>query len=248
MGEGLNLALGGRRRRRRRRLAVLAALVLLAGGVLVMRERLGPVWAVLSALPGQVDGLLAEHFVPGYTERLRALRGRNAVLHAALAAAAPLEAENEALRSFVEAPARPEQEAWQPVSVIARSPGGGFTLAGEYDPGTPVLDEQGRLAGIICESGDSGSRADPAGQDRGAAAVLAGDCCGVIQRKGDALLITGLPRHSALEAGTVVCTGDGLWVGMLAESPGPDATGLTEEAVLTDTGSSAGSVLFLPAG
>lgn len=248
MGEGLNLALGGRRRRRRRRLAVLAALVLLAGGVLVMRERLGPVWAVLSALPGQVDGFLAEHFVPGYTERLRALRGRNAVLHAALAAAAPLEAENQALRSFVEAPARPEQGAWQPVPVIARSPGGGFTLAGEYDPGTPVLDEQGRLAGIICESGDGGSRADPAGQDRGAAAVLAGDCCGVIQRKGDALLITGLPRHSDLEAGTVVCTGDGLWVGMLAESPGPDATGLTEEAVLTDTGSSAGAVLFLPAG
>lgn len=248
MGEGLNLALGGRRRRRRRRLAVLAALVLLAGGVLVMRERLGPVWAVLSALPGQVDGLLAEHFVPGYTERLRALRGRNAVLHAALAASAPLQAENQALRSFVEAPARPEQGAWKPVSVIALSPDGGFTLAGEYAPGTPVLDEQGRLAGIICESGDGGSRADPAGQDRGAAAVLAGDCCGVIQRKGDALLITGLPRHSDLEAGTVVCTGDGLWVGMLAESPRPDATGLTEEAVLADTGSSAGAVLFLPAG
>lgn len=248
MGEGLNLALGGRRRRRRRRLAVLAALVLLAGGVLVMRERLGPVWAVLSALPGQVDGLLAEHFVPGYTERLRALRGRNAVLHTALAAAAPLEAENEALRNFVEAPARPEQGAWQPVHVIARSPDGGFTLAGEYDPGTPVLDEQGRLAGVICESGDGSSRADLAGQDRGAAAVLAGDRCGVIQREGNALLVTGLPRHSNLEAGTVVCTGDGLWVGMLAESPGPDATGLTEEAVLTDTGSSAGAVLFLPAG
>ena len=143
MGEGLNLALGGRRRRRRRRLAVLAALVLLAGGVLVMRERLGPVWAVLSALPGQVDGLLAEHFVPGYTERLRALRGRNAVLHAALAAAAPLEAENQALRSFVEAPARPEQGAWQPLPVIARSPDGGFTLAGEYAPGTRYWTNRG---------------------------------------------------------------------------------------------------------
>lgn len=249
MGDGLNLALGGsRRRRRRRRLAAVAMLVVLAGGVLAMGERLGPAWAVLSALPGQVDGLLAEHFVPGYTNRLRALRRRNAVLHTALAAAAPLEAENEALRSFLDAPARPEGSAWQPAQVVARYPDGGFTLAGEYTPGTPILDEQGRLAGVVRETGEDSSRADPAGVGRAAAAVLAGDCCGVLQRQGDTLLVTGLPRNSGLEAGTVVCTGDGFWVGILTEAPTPDATGLTEKAPLQDTGSSAGAVLFLPAG
>lgn len=249
MGDGLNLALGGgRRRRRRRRLAALGVLILLAGGVLVMGERLGPVWAVLSALPGQVDGMLAEHFAPGYTDRLRALRSRNAALHTALAATATLEAENEALRSFLDAPARPEGGSWQTAQVTARYPDGSFALAGEYDIGTPVLDEEGRLAGLVCESGTGSSRADPAGQGQGTAAVLAGGCCGVLQRQGDALFITGLPRHSGLEAGTVVCTGDGLWVGMLAEVPVPDATGLTEKALLTDTGSSAGAVLFLPVG
>lgn len=249
MGDGLNLALGsGRRRHRRRRLAVLAVLVVLAGSICVMRERLGPVWAVLWALPGRVDTALAEHFLPEYTDRLRALRSRNAVLHTRLAAAAPLEAENEALRRFLEAPARPEEGAWQPARVTARYPDGSFALAREYPPGTPLLDEQGRLAGVVSETLESSSRADPVGQNRGAAAVLASDCCGVVQREGDTLLAVGLPRHSGLEAGTVVCTGDGLWVGMLAEVPVPDATGLTEKALLTDTGSSAGAVLFLPAG
>lgn len=249
MGDGLDLSRGRRSRRRtRRRLAVLGAVLVLAAGVWGLRGRLGPVWAVLSGLPGWVDARLAEHFVPGYTDRLRALRRRNALLHGELAAAAPLQAENEALRTLLESPTRSEGGGWQPVRVMARDLNGSVTLAGQFAPGTPVLDDQGRLAGVVCEADDTGSRVDPVGTGRGAAAVLAGACCGVVQREGGNLVLTGLPRNCELPAGGVVSTADGLWVGTLAQAPTPDDTGLTEWAPLQDTGDTGGAVLFLPAG
>ena len=78
MGDGLDLSRGRRSRRRtRRRLAVLGAVLVLAAGVWGLRGRLGPVWAVQSGLPGWVDARQAEHFVPDYTDRLRALRRRS---------------------------------------------------------------------------------------------------------------------------------------------------------------------------
>ena len=249
MRDGLDFTRGRRsRRQRRRRLAVLGAVLLLTAAGWCLRDRLGPVWAVLAQVPARADTLLAEHFVPGYTRRLQSLRRRSAILHAAVAAAAPLEAENQALRTLLESPARPETGGWTPVRVIARQPEGTITLAGQYAPGAPVLDEEGRLAGVVSAVDGTGSRVAPAGRDRGAAAVLAGDCCGVLLRKGGALLVSGLPRHSGLEAGTAVTTADGLWVGTLAEAPAADSTGLTEQAPLQDTGSMAGAVFFLPEG
>ena len=249
MRDGLDLSQGRRsRRRRRRRLAVLGAVLLLAAAGWGLRDRLGPVWAMLAQVPARADALLAEHFVPGYTRRLQSLRQRNAILHAALAAAAPLETENAALRALLESSSRPDSGGWEPARVVARSPEGSLTLAGQYASGAPVLDEEGCFVGVVDAVDDTGSRVAPAGRDRGAAAVLVGDCCGVLLRKGGTLLLTGLPRHSGLEAGTVVTTADGLWVGTLAEAPAADDTGLTEQAPLQDTGSLAGAVFFLPAG
>lgn len=249
MRDGLDLSRGRHsRRRRRRRLAVLGAVLLLTAAGWGLRDQLGPVWAVLAQVPARADALLAEHFVPGYTQRLQSLQRRNAILHTAVAAAAPLETENAALRALLDSSARPGTGSWEPTRVVARSPEGTLTLAGQFAPGTPVLDEEGCLAGVVRAADDTGSRVDPAGRDRGAVAVLAGDCCGVLLRKGGALLLTGLPRHSGLEAGTVVTTADGLWVGTLAEAPTADDTGLTEQAPLQETGSTAGAVFFLPAG
>lgn len=248
MRDGLDLSRGRYSARKRRRLAVLGAVLLLTAAGWGLRDRLGPVWAVLAGVPARADALLAEHFVPGYTRRLQSLRRRNAILHAAVAAAAPLEAENAALRALLESPARPGTGSWEPARVIARSPEGSLTLAGQYDPGTAVLDGEGRLAGVVRAGDDTGSRVDPAGRGRGAVAVLAGDCCGVLERKDGTLLLTGLPRHSGLEPGAVVITDDGLWVGTLAQAPAADGTGLTEQAPLQDTGSLAGSVFFLCVG
>ena len=249
MRDGLDLSRGRHSaRKRRRQLAVLGAVLLLTAAGFGLREQLGPVWAVLAQVPARADALLAEHFVPGYTRRLQSLRRRNAALHAAVAAAAPLETENAALRALLGSSLRPGTGSWEPARVLARSPEGSLTLAGQYDPGTPVLDEEGCFIGMVDAADTTGSRVDPAGQGRGAAAVLAGDCCGVLLRKGGTLLLTGLPRHSGLEAGTVVTTADGLWVGTLAETPTADATGLTGQAPLQDTGSTAGAVFFLPAG
>lgn len=249
MRDGLDLSRGRySRRKRRRRMAVLGTLLVLAAACWGLRDRLGPVWAVLAQVPNRADALLAEHFVPGYTRRLQSLRRRNAILHTAVAASAALETENDALRTLLESPARPGTGNWEPARVIARSPDGSMTLAGQYDPGTPVLDQEGRLAGVVSAGEEAGSRVDPAGRERGAVAVLAGDCCGVLLRRDGTLLLAGLPRHSGLEAGAVVTTADGLWVGTLAQSPTADDAGLTERAALQDTGSMAGAVFFLPAG
>lgn len=249
MGDGLDLSRGRySRRRRRRRLAALAVVVLLGAAVWGLRARLGPVWAVLARIPEQADILLAEHFVPGYTRRMEELRSRNRELHTELAATAGLEAENEALRALLESPAAPQSTGWQPVRMVARSLDGSITLAGQLAPGTPVLDEEGRLAGVVSGNNPTGSTVDPVGRGTGEAAALAGDCCGVVQRRGSGLVLTALPRHSDLKPGTVAATADGVWVGTLAEAPSTDATGLTEQAPLQDTGSTAGSVFFVPGG
>ena len=66
MRDGLDFTRGRRsRRQRRRRLAVLGAVLLLTAAGWCLRDRLGPVWAVLAQVPARADTLLAEHFVPG---------------------------------------------------------------------------------------------------------------------------------------------------------------------------------------
>lgn len=226
----------GRGRRKRRRWAWLAAPAL--AGILVLARSQ---WATAAAQAQRavqwLDTAIAEHVAPGYTDRLLALQGRNAALHAMLAQAAPLVEENRALRAWLDSGATPEAGAWRPARLAAREPGGRFALACTPLPqaGAPVLDEAGRLAGVV--SGLEGDLAwvDPAGQGAGQVPVLAGAECGVLCRDGDGLALTGLPRHCGLRAGDVVTTTGGSWVGVLARDPAPDAAGLTESAPLDDT-------------
>ena len=119
--------------------------------------------------------------------------------------------------------------------------------AGGLDAGAPVLDELGRLCGVVRSADADTAQADPPGVGRGAVPVLAGQTAGLLLREGGRLQVTGLPRHSALAAGTTVTTLDGQWVGRLADTPEPDGTGLRETAPLTGTGRS-GGVVFVPAG
>lgn len=235
----------GRGRRRRRRLAWLAV-PLLAAALVLGRGYLGPAAAGAQRLLADLDTAVGEHVAPGYTARLQALRQRNARLHALLAQAAPLAAENEALRAWLDSGTAPDEGAWRPARLAARQADGGFALACTPlpDPGAAVLDEAGRLAGVVRQTQDEIAWADPAGRGAGAVPVLAGSECGVLSRRGDTLTITGLPRHCALQAGDVVTTAGGQWVGMLADDPAPDAAGLTESAPLTDT-AQGGCVYFV---
>lgn len=236
----------GRGRRRRRRLVWLAVPVL-AAALVLGRGHLGPAAAQAQWLLARLDAAVAEHVAPGYTHRLQELRQRNAELHAMLAQAAPLAAENEALRAWLDSDAAPEEGAWRPARLAARQTDGSFALACTPlpEPGAAVLDETGRLAGVVRELADGLAWADPVGQGAGAVPVLAGSDCGVLSRQGDTLAITGLPRHCALKAGDVVTTAGGQWVGVLAQDPAPDAAGLTESAPLTDTAQS--SVVYFVA-
>lgn len=236
MGKGLVLW----RRRPRRRVwgALLAALLAVCCW---QRARLR---AGALALAARADAALAEHLLPGYAARLEALQGEAFDLRLRLAAAADATAENQALRTLLGSGARPAGD-WQPVRVAARGDDGGLTLAAELPPGTPVLDAQGRLAGVVRESGARCAAVDAAGRGAGAAAAAAGTANGVLARRGGRLWIEDLPRHSGLTPGMVVATADGLWVGTVAAEPEPDATGLRERAPLADT-AEAGVFCFVP--
>ncbi|MFR7451325.1 MAG: hypothetical protein ACLUUL_04360 [Gemmiger sp.] len=134
------------------------------------------------------------------------------------------------LRALTGSETRP-QGGWQPARVTARAADGGLVLAaGGLDAGAPVLDELGRLCGVVRSADADTAQADPPGVGRGAVPVLAGQTAGLLLREGGRLQVTGLPRHSSLAAGATVTTLDGQWVGRLAGAPEPDGTGLRETA------------------
>lgn len=238
----------GRPPRRGRRRAVAAAVILLAAGLWWGGRRVPtPLGAAAAALPRRLEGALAERLAPGFEARLQALEAECFALRTAAARADLLQAENDALRALTGSETRP-QGGWQPARVTARAADGGLVLAaGGLDAGAPVLDELGRLCGVVRSADADAAQADPPGVGRGAVPVLAGQTAGLLLREGGRLQVTGLPRHSSLAAGATVTTLDGQWVGRLAGAPEPDGTGLRETAPLTGTGRS-GGVVFVPAG
>lgn len=245
MSRTLNL---GRPPRRGRRRAVAAAVILLAAGLWWGGRRVPtPLGAAAAALPRRLESSLAERLAPGFEARLQALEAECFALRTAAARADLLQTENDALRALTGSETRP-QGGWQPARVTALAADGGLVLAaGGLDAGAPVLDELGRLCGVVRSAEADAAQADPPGVGRGAVPVLAGQTAGLLLREGGRLQVTGLPRHSSLAAGTTVTTLDGQWVGRLAGVPEPDGTGLRETAPLTGTGRT-GGVVFVPAG
>lgn len=245
MRYGLDLTVqryGGQRRRRHRlAVAALALVCALAAGLAVFR--FGPAAvAWLAAVPGRVENTIGDWVLPHYTSQLAGLAAQNATLRASLADTVQLQAENRALRSLLESPAADAARGAAPLPV-ARRTAAGFALAGSAEPGAAILDPQGRFAG----------RADPESADQpGILPVtgpegtpcLAAGVYGVLQRSGGRWVLTGLPRHCALEPGSVVTTADGWWVGTVAQSPTEDETGLCARALLTDTADQGAAIYF----
>lgn len=245
MRQGLDLTVHryGRRHTMRRQAAAAAlalACAALAAGLVL---RFGPAAvAWLAALPARVETAVGDWLMPRYADRLAELQRQNADLHACLADTAGLQAENEALRTLLQSPAAGELSGAQPMPVAARTLDG-FALAGTAAEGAAVLDPQGRFAGRAAPDPDAEPGVLPvAGPD--GTACLAGGQYGVLQAGGGQWMLTGLPRHSGLEAGCVVTTADGYWVGTLAAAPAEDETGLCASAPLADTADPAAAVYF----
>lgn len=236
MRQGLNLTVHryGRRHRMRRQAAAAALALALACAALAagLVLRFGPAAvAWLAALPARVETAVGDWLMPRYAD-----------LHACLADTAGLQAENEALRALLQSPAAGELSGAQPMPVAARTLDG-FALAGTAAEGAAVLDPQGRFAGRAAPDPDAEPGVLPvAGPD--GTACLAGGQYGVLRAGGGQWMLTGLPRHSGLEAGCVVTTADGYWVGTLAAAPAEDETGLCASALLADTADPAAAVYF----
>lgn len=205
-------ALFGPVRRRRRRRWLPAAIVAL--------------WLAAPLLLAGTDALLRRHS----SRELAALEQQTRTLRLRLADCADAAEENQALRQALGS----REPGWQlsPARVTAYLPDG-FVLACGAPPGTPVLDRQGRWAGQVTASAGGLCTVF-----RGSPAGLAGTAVGLV-RDG---VLTGLPVPVTLEAGTVVTTPEGLWLGTLAEAPCPD--GLTAAAPLTDTADMADWLYF----
>lgn len=233
--------------RRGRRLAAGAAALAVAAALCWGLYRVPtPLGAWAAALPRRLESVLAAWLAPGFAAKLDALQTECFTLRICAAEADRLRVENAALRALTGCDAQPEGQ-WQPVRVTARSADGGFVLpAGTATAGQPVLDELGRLAGVVAEVQDGCARVDPPGVGAGAVPVLCGSSAGVLQRRGGQLWATGLPRHCGLDAGATVTTVEGLWAGTLARAPKPDDTGLRESAPLARHENGAGAVVFLP--
>ena len=140
--------------RRRRRRAVAAAVILLAAGLWWGGRRVPtPLGAAAAALPRRLESALAERLAPGFEARLQALEAECFALRTAAARADLLQTENDALRALTGSETRP-QGGWQPARVTARAADGGLVLAaGGLDAGAPVLDELGRLCGVVRSAG-----------------------------------------------------------------------------------------------
>lgn len=233
MHGGLELARPQRRKIHRWWLVPLAAAVLWWG-----LPRLG---AALPAGLNRADRMLAEHFVPHYTERLTGLQQQNAGLHARLAQAENALAENEALRSLLDC--RRVTGSWQPARVVQRHPQG-VTLACRAVTGASVADPLGRWAGQVTAVYQDGTCAVTFAGQETPVAGLCGDCAGLLETQGGWRL-TGLPADSGLQAGAVVTTPDGTWLGTLARDPVPEADGLTANVPLADTADLGSTVFFV---
>lgn len=216
------------RRRRRRPQVLLAAAALCC--LPWLAARLPPALA-------RADAALAACFVAHYEQRLTALQGENATLHARLAQSADALTENDALRTLLGCGRA--DGAWRPAQVVAQRCGG-VTLAGAAAPGAAVLDAQGRYAGCVTQSGtDTCVMAFADGTTAG----LAGGYAGLLDTTGGWTL-TGLPADCTLAAGAIVTTPGGHWLGVLAAAPTPAADGLTASAPLTDTADLSGAIFF----
>lgn len=174
-------------------------------------------WLVLPLAAAGLDGALRSR----YAHAMDALEAENRALRLQLAALADAAEQNTALRQALGS--RPEGWTLTPARVAARLPDG-FVLASDCPAGTPVLDRQGRWAGQVTDSAAGLCRVE-----RGTPAGLAGDAVGLLE----GATLTGLPVPVTMEAGTVVITPEGFWLGTLAEPPTPQ--GLTAAAPLTDT-------------
>ena len=246
----LNFSCGGGRRCRRGLFLLLSAAV---AAILLLPHFPAAVAAAIR-LPARLDATLATHIMPQYEARLSALAEENAALHTALAAAAPLQAENEALRTLTNNPHFDGARRYLPCTVVGRLPGTmtlqGNGLTSEH-AGAAVLDRYGRFAGVLLTVHDTGE----------ATAALAGTadcrvictvadpgCHGVLTRDGGDWYLEGLPRHSGAAAEAVVSTLSGcpagLWVGRLAEAPVPDRSGLTARARLVETAAENPDICF----
>lgn len=241
MAKGLDFSVGARRVHRwarwQRRLAALLLLAVLAAFV----RRYGP---GLAGRALSVPHWLAAQAAPLFTARLDALQAENFALHTQLAAALPLQAENQALRTLLHSE-RAAPGGWLAGRVIARGPDT-LTLYcadGAPLPGAAVVDARGRYAGCVQQTQDAAvTVALP-----GAPGCLAGDWVGVLTARGGAWSLTGLPAAAAdaLAPGTAVTTLGGQWVGVLAAAPTLDPAGLTATAALADTAGLWGSVYFV---
>lgn len=211
------------RRRRWRLIPLLAALALLAGPWLA------------AAVPGAA-ARLDRAVGARYTAQLDALQAENAALRRRLAQSADAVAENDALRQLVGS-GRVNGSA-TPARVMARGVGC-FTLACPgAAAGAAVLDAGGRYAGrVTAVDGDTCTVA------LAPVAGLCGGHAGLVTP--GQWTLTGLPADCGLQAGALVTTPGGDWLGTLADAPVPDADGLTARATLTDTADLWGSVYFV---
>lgn len=208
-----------------------------AAGLLcfALRGALARAGAQALTLPGRLETAVGDYFVQNYAEKLNTLTQENRALHSRLATLAPLEAENAALRqslgSLAAAPP-PGNRPARPVAVRQNE----FVLAcpGAV-PGMTVLDAAGRFAGVVERVKANGeATVAQAGVGKGAAACLAAEAAGYLQRQNGELLLAGLPRHSGVQAGTAVTTAGGAWVGTASAVPVADASGLNCTVTLQD--------------
>lgn len=201
------------------------------GWVLVGVLALPLVLALLPVLAHRAVTAWGDFCLPHYTARLEFLQQQNAQLRTKLACLADAEAENAALRTLTGA-ARPAA-AQRPARVLARLPGA-LVLAGHAETGCAVTDSAGRFAGRIIQSSADRCVMAQAGSAQCPTAGLAAGCGGLLQVKGGWRL-TGLPLHCRDGAGTVAATPDGFWLGVFADTPQPEAAGLTQQVTLRDT-------------
>ncbi len=229
-----SLELGRPRRRRRWWIPVVLVLLLVAAG-----PRLA---AALPAAAAGLDHALAGRMVPDYEGRLTRLQQENAALRAQVAQGADALAENQALRQLLDCGRT--TGSWQPARVISRSVGK-ITLACSAAAGTPLLDAEGRYAGRVSRDlGNDTCEAVLAGREDPPCAGLCGQAAGLLET-GTEWRLTGLPADSGLQAGAVVTTPGGYWLGTLAEAPQPETDGLTAWAPLTDTANLDSTVFFV---
>lgn len=220
MRDGLDLSRRTLRRARHRPLRLCAILA----GVAAALAAAAVLWGL--DLPRRLDDCLAVR----YETQAAALRQEIFVLRAQLAAHTDDAQENAALRDLIGSSAA-KDAVWQPFKVAARWPGG-FLPGRELTPGAAVLDRKGRFAGTVAQNG----AVDLAGIGAGAVPCTVGPALGVLTRRGDALVLTGLPRDCAAAAGDTVVTARGEhWVGTAAAPPALDDAGLTAELILQDT-------------